>query len=322
MSILESPIAWIIGICGTIIAVALVLLSGKKDTPTNNGTAAPTGTGTNGGAKASQSVYVSTPEQQSANGGRVISMSPIVEVYHAVDLYTPEQIAAYFKLDVNRILYIAASGTEIIVTMDNGSIKRYVNPNMLPKEVSYQNEAGQIVTKPPASANSPQTSVSQPVDVTNPPPVAPWANAFNRINLGGTSLNDDCYYHDGGITNKYGTYYTGYGAGTLPINQMPSGTTIGGLSPQQWIAKYGSGGSTAAPVIPPTPAPSPAVTPAPTTTPAAAKETVEMNDAPGQAAALAKARQMGYAGSDNMNSVASYFVDRGYRVHFAGSYFG
>lgn len=50
--------------------------------------------------------------------------------------------------------------------------------------------------------------------------------------------------------------------------------------------------------------------------------TIEMNDAAGQAAALAQARSLGYTGSDNMNSVASWFVDRGYRVHFANQYFG
>ncbi|RPJ21229.1 MAG: hypothetical protein EHM35_18475, partial [Planctomycetaceae bacterium] len=43
-----------------------------------------------------------------------------------------------------------------------------------------------------------------------------------------------------------------------------------------------------------------------------------MSDSAGQQAALQQARGMGYAGSDNMNSVASYFVDRGYSVNFAG----
>lgn len=50
--------------------------------------------------------------------------------------------------------------------------------------------------------------------------------------------------------------------------------------------------------------------------------TIEMNDSAGQAAALAQARSLGYGGSENMNSVASWFVDNGYQVHFAGTYIG
>lgn len=60
--------------------------------------------------------------------------------------------------------------------------------------------------------------------------IVEWATPENRLNLGGTSLNTDVYYHDEGLARENGSYYPNYGPGTTPLSSLPPGTTIGGLS--------------------------------------------------------------------------------------------
>jgi hypothetical protein len=334
LSLLESPIVWLIGICGAIIAFVLLAFSGKS-----TGTTPTTGTGTGTQTQQAQANTVSNAETQMKQQGYVSTASPQVEVYHNVDLSTIDKIAAYYGFDAKTVQSYAWSyPAKINVLFKNGEMKVYVNPNELPKTVTYIDETGATKTTEPASASKPQSSVMQPVDVNNPPPIVSWANDFNRINIAGTSLNRDSYYHEEGITNCYGTYYTGYGTGTLKIEWMPNGTTIGGLTPQAWKAKYGSGGSTA-PANTPAPAPTPAPQPAPNTTgvtqqgsgqvtvnqpqaQAATKPIVKMNTDSEKAAAMNTARGMGYSGPNNYNSLVDFWLVKGYRVQYLNDWYG
>lgn len=171
---------------------------------------------------------VQTPANEAATTGVVTSSSPVVLTQTMVNVSTPERMATYFGFDLKNVKSIATDGKNINVLFNDGTTKVYINPNSAPVNVTWTNTAGQTVTTPPASATNPQTNVAQPVSATNPPPKVEWATDANRINLGGTSLNMDSYYYQNGITNQYGTFYTGYGMGTLPMNALPRGTTIGG----------------------------------------------------------------------------------------------
>ena len=82
---------------------------------------------------------------------------------------------------------------------------------------------------PLTSTSSGAAGVINSIAVTAQAGIAAQCTPATRINLGGTSLNTDAYYVGNGVCDHNGTYYTGYGAGTISIASLPAGTTIGGV---------------------------------------------------------------------------------------------